>query len=219
MSEEPRPITTSLLAFHKIITRGLEVAKENVQRFTQQGFPDDATREGFLTYVRTLGIVLNGHHLSEDEVAFPYYRDKLPDTPFDMLIAQHHQIEPELERIESALDKVQGGDEAALADAGAALDAIRAIWYPHIQIEEQHLVGTADELLPVEERFRLVGVLTQFGQAHTQPPFLSVPFLLYNLPAADRAVFTQGMPAEMTETLIPIVWKEKWAPMMPFFLE
>jgi hemerythrin-like domain-containing protein len=218
MSEEERPIATGLLTFHKVITRGLEVGIENARTFSQQGFPDDAIREGYQTYVQALGILLDGHHLSEDEVVFPHYRDKLPDVPFDLLTSQHRAMEPELERITLALGRIEGGDETALADLEAALVAIRELWHPHIQLEEQQLVGKVDELLPVDERFRFSGALTAYGQAHSQPSFLTVPFVLYNLAAEDRAVLAAGMPAELTEKLIPVVWKEKWAPMAPFFL-
>jgi hemerythrin-like domain-containing protein len=218
MTEEPRPITGSMLTFHKVITRGLEVSIENAATFVEQGFPDDAMREGYLSYVEALGIVVTGHHLSEDEVVFPYYRDKLADAPFDLWSRQHRAIEPELERLSSAAAALGDGDDTALPDLQAALAAIQAIWHPHIRLEEQHLVGRLDDILPVEERFRLVGELTQFGQAHAQPPSLAVPFTLYNLPAADRAVLMGAMPAEVTQTLVPIVWKEKWAPMVPFFL-
>jgi hypothetical protein len=218
MSEEPRPIITALLMFHKVITRGLEVSIDNARTFSQEGFPDDATREGYITYVKALGIIIDGHHQSEDHVAFPYYRDKLPDAPFDLLSSQHRDMEPELDHIASALGQISDGQDAALTGLEAALVAIQAIWQPHIQLEEGHFVGHLDELLPVEERFRFAGELTQYGQAHTQPPFLTVPFTLYNLPAGDRAVLAAVMPAEITETLIPVVWKEKWAPMQPFFL-
>jgi hemerythrin-like domain-containing protein len=219
MTEQQRPITASLLTFHKVITRGLAVGIENARTFAQQGFPGDALREGYLTYVEALGIIVTGHHLSEDEVVFPYYRDKLPDVPFDRLSSQHQEMEPALVQIVSAVARIKAGQDTALADLEAALVAIQAIWQPHIRVEEDHLVGRADDLLPVEERFRFAGELTQYGQAHTQPPFLTVPFALYNLPAAERAALSKGLPAELTEKLIPIVWKEKWAPMAPFFLE
>jgi hypothetical protein len=42
--------------------------------------------------------------------------------------------------------------------------------------------------------------------------------LLYNLHEQDRQVFSQGMPAEVLQNLVPIVWKDKWASMAPFLL-
>jgi hypothetical protein len=45
-----------------------------------------------------------------------------------------------------------------------------------------------------------------------------VPFLLYNLPPEDREVFSQGLPVEIIQHFVPVVWKEQWASMTPFLL-
>jgi hypothetical protein len=42
--------------------------------------------------------------------------------------------------------------------------------------------------------------------------------MLYNLPVEDRKVFSQGIPAEVLQNLVPVVWKEKWESMTPFLL-
>ena len=44
-------------------------------------------------------------------------------------------------------------------------------------------------------------------------------FLLYNLPAPERKVFSAGMPDELLQTLVPVVWKEQWQAMAPFLLD
>jgi hypothetical protein len=46
-----------------------------------------------------------------------------------------------------------------------------------------------------------------------------VPFILYNLSAEDRAIMAQQMPPAVSQELVPIVWKEQWAPMVPFLLD
>ena len=51
------------------------------------------------------------------------------------------------------------------------------------------------------------------------PPYLTVPFILSNLPVAIRDAMAEGMPAEVVEQLVPIVWREKWKAMKPFLLE
>jgi len=33
-----------------------------------------------------------------------------------------------------------------------------------------------------------------------------------------RKVLSHGMPAELLENLVPIVWNEQWQPMMPILL-
>jgi len=42
--------------------------------------------------------------------------------------------------------------------------------------------------------------------------------MLYNLSAEDRQGFSQGIPAEIIQNLVPVVWKEKWASMAPYLL-
>jgi hypothetical protein len=50
-------------------------------------------------------------------------------------------------------------------------------------------------------------------------PSLGVPFVLYNLPAQERAIQARTMPSAVVEELVPVVWKEQWAPMQPFLLD
>jgi hypothetical protein len=45
-----------------------------------------------------------------------------------------------------------------------------------------------------------------------------VPFALYNLPDEERAILARTMPPKVIDELVPVVWKEKWAPMQPFLL-
>jgi len=70
----------------------------------------------------------------------------------------------------------------------------------------------------VEEQLKLVRLFGEHGQKNAVPPHLTVPFMLYNLPVDERKVFSQDMPAEVIHNLVPIVWKEKWESMTPFFL-
>jgi hypothetical protein len=48
---------------------------------------------------------------------------------------------------------------------------------------------------------------------------LAVPFLLYNVESDDRAHFFAVMPPEITQQLVPVVWKDEWASMKPFLLD
>ncbi len=211
----------SLTAIHNVITHGLEVSIENTRRFAERGFRDGEEQAGFLNYVRALASVLDGHHLTEDDVAFPYFRDKLPEAPFDLLMAQHQEMVPLLGVIKSAVERCEkeGQVEAGLRDIEAGLIKVDSIWHPHIQIEQEHLVEKADALLPVEEQLRLVRLFGEYSQKHSGPPYLAVPFMLYNLDKDERAVFAKDIPAEVTGHLVPVGGKEQWAAMAPFLLE
>ena len=213
-------VSRSLLTLHSIITRALKVSIESVERFSSQGFPSEKNREGFLNYIRAFTSVVDSHHQTEDELVFPYFRDKLPAAPFDLLSSQHKLIVPILGEIRVAADKCGKEDQvgAALMDLGDALQRIDAIWHPHIRMEEEAFVDKADALLPSEEQLRLVKLWTEHGVAHIGSPFLTVPFMLYNLTPEVREAFAAGMPKEVTQNLIPVVWKDKWESMTPFLL-
>lgn len=219
MSEMQVPnVANDLIRIHKVVTRGLEVAIERSQAFARGGFPDAATREGFVSYVRALVSVLHGHHLTEDEVAFPYFRAKLPDLPVDELRAEHRQMEPILEEIQTILD---GAIEAeTLEGLNRALRRMAALWQPHITKEERGFdPQTVGAMLTVDEQVQLAQQFAQHSQEHAGPDFLVVPFMLYNLSSEDRVAFSQALPPIVTQQLVPVAWKEKWAPMKPFLLD
>lgn len=223
MSEQPKPnIAYSLQAIHQIITRGLDVSIERSRAFADAGYPDEATREGFLTYARTLASTLHGHHLTEDELAFPYFRDKLPEAPFDKLVAEHREMEEVLGEIEAAVEAVAAAPEASapLNELNRTLKRMRELWQPHIRTEEEHLAPEdVGPMLPVEEHARLAERFGKHSEEHSGPGFLVVPFMLYNLPPGPRALMAAAMPPMVTQELVPGPWKEKWAPMKPFLLD
>ncbi len=213
-------IAASFLKIHDIITRGLTVSIETVQRARQHGFQDKHSREGLFNYIRALSSVLHSHHLTEDEVAFPYFRDRLPEAPFDTLIEWHREMVVILDEIKLAVEECEKGDqlESGLRDLEAALAKLDESWQPHIQMEMDEFIAKADALVPVEEQLRLVRRFTEHGLEIAVPHYLTVPFLLYNLPPEDRAVFSRELPAEMIQRLVPVVWKERWESMRPYLL-
>ena len=106
-----------------------------------------------------------------------------------------------------------------LNDLNRALTKIAQLWHPHIQIEEDHFgLEKIGMMLDIEEHIRLCKMFAQHNQEHSGPDYLVVPFLLYNLSAEDRAIVSQAMPPIVTQQLVPIAWKEKWEPMLPFLL-
>ena len=212
----------SLVTIHKVITRGLDVSIHNTRRFKESGFPDLTIQTGFLNYVRALSAVLHGHHSTEDELAFPYFRKLLPELPVDSLSAQHQDLIPILEAANTAVDACSQASSAedGLSLLSTALTQIDVIWHPHIQIEEKHFdIQTLGQMLPPEEHQRLNQLMGKHSQEHTGQPFLTVPFMLYNLPVDTRSILADDMPAEVTSHLVPVVWREQWITMKPFLLE
>jgi hypothetical protein len=222
MTEEKVPnVALDLLRIHAIITRGLAVATENSGVFAQEGFPAASTREGFTCYVRSLVSVVHGHHLTEDELVFPHFRARLPDAPFDLLMTQHQELVHLLDKIKAAIEEVAANPQAAaaLSKLNGALKRTGETWHPHIGIEQDHLApDKVGPLLAPEEHIRLSRLFAEHGRKRMAPGHLVAPFLLYNLPTEERAMFARGMPVVLTRLLVPWVWRKRWAPMKPFLL-
>jgi hemerythrin-like domain-containing protein len=213
-------IAVSFLNIHNIITRSLRVSLENAQVILQGGFRDERTREGFFNYIQALTSVMKAHHLMEDEVAFPYFRDKLPDADFDNLTFWHHKMDEILDEIKLAVEKFEKNDqlEIEMWNIENALSRLNDGWPLHILPETDDFINKADALVPVEEQLRLARLFAEHSQKLAIPHYLTVPFMIYNLPVEDRKVFSQGIPAEVLQNLIPVVWKEKWESMKPYLL-
>lgn len=213
-------IADSFTQIHNIITRGLNVSLENVQVLSRQGLTDGEKPAGLLNYIRALVLVLNGHHLMEDELAFPYFQEKLPGAPFNVLTEWHQKMIVKLDSAKAALERIENNDqpEAALKELENTLVWLGNAWRPHIHSEMIAFIDKADELVSDEEQLRLVKLFAEHSQKNAEPAYLTVPFVLFNLPAEERQVFSQGMPEELLKNLVPVVWKEKWESMMPYFL-
>lgn len=223
MSVSTNPdIAADLARIHLVVTRGVAVAREHCQVFARDGFPDAMTREGFIRYVESLVMVLDGHHLTEDELVFPYLQAKLPDAPYAALTAEHQEVVRLLGEISGILAKVRAADDPrpALADLAPVLARLDAAWHPHRTTEEEHFsTKNLAPLIPPDEQERVGLEWAKHGQAHSGPPPLAVPFILYNLPLDERTIMLHKMPPVVTQELLPGPWKEQWGPMQPFLLE
>lgn len=223
MSNENRPnIGEDYIRFHKVMTRGLAVSLSNIDEFLSIGALETSNREGFLKYVGSFSSVSNGHHLVENEKIFPYFMDKLPEVPYERLISEHDVFKSGLQEINTGLGNLRAGNDElkSLKLLKSGLDKIDQIWHPHIQIENAQLYGRVGSLkIDPEEMIRIQKEYVEFFQEHTGPEYLVGPFVLYNLSPEDRVIVAQGLPDIVTKQLIPIEWKDKWAPMQPFLLE
>jgi len=222
MSEMSEPnLAKDLVRIHKVVTRGLDVAIERGQTFRRDGYPDATTREGYMRYIQSLAAVLEGHHLAEDEIAFPFFREKRLAAPYDRLAADHEQIQSILGEVAEALQGAAGEKgELALDDLVGALERVIAVWGPHIQKEEAHFAEEKlKAVVDLAEEGVMSGRIAKHSAEHSKPEYLVVPFVLYNLSPQDRAVMAGMLPPVVVEQLVPQVWKDQWAPMKPFLLE
>lgn len=220
-------ISDSMLMTHAVITRALAVAEAAAGEFSAKdaSAPDTGarSREGFAKYARCLTEVLDAHHQVEDEVVFPYFRDRIAQMPFDRLSAEHEEIEHHIAAVRDAGKAAEGAgpkETATLAEAVArAVAAITRIWQPHIRIEEHHLGHERlDPLLHPEENTRVAMEVGQASMAKIESDYLVIPFILYNLDPERRAAFSRALPPQVIEELVPVVWRPQWEEMSPYLL-
>jgi hypothetical protein len=212
----------SLVLIHRVLSRGMEVGLQSTETFARDGLPDPATGAGFALYLSALAGTLHIHHSAEDEIAFPFLRDKLPDLPIDTLIAEHGQMTGILHDMAPILDRLQSnpGDRAALEEAHGALAKLAAIWPRHIDIEESNVsVPRLLALITEDELGRWLQAMGQHRPENAMPDPLIMPFILYNLSPEDRTVMAQQLPPVVIQELVPGAWKDQWVPMVPFLLD
>jgi hypothetical protein len=221
LPEMPKPnIARDLMLIHRIISRGMEITRQKGQEFIATGFPDEVTRQGYYDYVHCLVSILNAHHLTEEEVAFPQFGVRIPAAPYKLLVEDHQKMVAFLVEIQSCLDDLKtGASTQALSSMLSALERLITMWYPHIGIEESHFAeGAINPVMSPDEQKDLSAAASHHSQEHSSPDYLVVPFMLLNLSPAERRVFSAPMPPVVTQQLVPQVWKEKWLPMQPFLL-
>ncbi len=208
---------SSLIRIHKVMTRALVVSL----RFSQGTGPQPDWRDGFQRYVQTFYTSLLSHHDGEDEIGFPFLKTKLPDGPFETLSQQHRQMIPMLDKINAWCGRGSTAWEAsALIDLHSAVSDLNDLWHNHIPIEEGHFSPQeCERLMTPEENAALDGQLAGHAAQHSLPSEHVLPFVLYNLEGDDRAEMALSFPPVISQQLVPVVWKQAWAPMQPFLLD
>jgi Hemerythrin HHE cation binding domain len=199
----------------------MAVSAKRARDFAQKGFPDESTRRGFLDYVRSLVTATCAHHDAEDDVGFPAFQPRLPEVPFSELEAQHDVLLPVIEEANAAVDAGTRGRAEGLwlPNLEDALRRLSYIWEEHIALEERYLTAEAlQRAFTPEEQEELGRRMAEHGRKRAEPARLVLPFLYFNLEPADRAGFAASLPEEITQRLIPVDWKDTWAPMKPFLL-
>jgi hemerythrin-like domain-containing protein len=220
--ENKKPsLAQDLARIHRVITRGLDVSVKRGEVFIHEGFPDDVIKKGYTEYVQSLVTVLDAHHTTEDELAFPFFMEKIPGAPYSRLAAEHDEMDQILVKLREKLKELAGDKSAQMLNLLVALlQRLSAIWHRHIGVEEIHFDEKAiNRIMVPEEQGKMSGMMAKHSMDLSPQPFLTVPFILYNLTPADRAAITANMPPVLVNQLVPIDWKEQWAPMKPFLLE
>jgi hemerythrin-like domain-containing protein len=209
------PLVGGLLKIHKIISRGLNISIRKCDEYLgNQGIPPDEA-EGFSMYVAALRRVTHSHHLSEDEIVFPFFKDNI-EAPYNRLKDDHQTIARLMITLDNCLLEISSDGVGKLRDVLGEFDKL---WVPHIRIEEENF--TAEKLLTVigmKEQEKLVEKLEEHSIKNSGAGPLTLPFLFYNLEGKDRDTFMMRFPWIVKKVLVPIIWKRQWKMMSPFLL-
>jgi hemerythrin-like domain-containing protein len=212
---EISPVVGALVRIHRLISRALGVSIQKCDEYLAKGGVPAEEGAGFVMYVTTLKWVVHAHHLTEDELAFPYFRDKL-EAPYPRLQEDHRTVARLLVGLDRCLGDVPTQGVGRLRELLGELDRL---WVPHIAIEEERF--TAERLNRVVGMQEQVGLVRQFGEhggRNAGPGPLAMPFMFYNLEGAERAAFVAPMPWFLKNVLVPIAWRGQWKPMRPFLI-
>jgi hypothetical protein len=220
MSENVLNLAHYFLAVHKLISRGVDISIAHVEEFIEDGFSDKQLLVGYLNYVHALIVLFDSHHKTEDDIAFPFFREALPNTHFAWLFEDHNLITGFIEELQPILESLNKREQVQidLVRCKQVLLKISDRWYGHIGLEEEEFINLIDDLISNEERAHL---FTQFGNYNfklLEPHHLSIPFMLYNLEPQDQQHILSAYPQEWFADLDTPGCREKWESMIPFLL-
>jgi len=212
---ESSPVVEGLSHIHRIITRGINISILKSDEYLRLKTFPDGNSDGLLQYIKSLRFVTHSHHLTEDEIGFPYF-EKLIEAPYGHLRDDHKAISLILDKIDQHLaERSVDGMNSILRN----LRELQNIWTPHIKIEEDNLTHErVNSLVSKEEQIKLAKLFGEHGSKNSGPGPLALPFMFYNLEKADREIFMKNFPWIVNKVLVPVIWKQQWKPMKPFFL-
>jgi hemerythrin-like domain-containing protein len=212
---EMSPLVGGLLRIHKIISRGLYISITKCDEFLGRKSIPQEELEGLSMYVETLKWVTHAHHLSEDEIIFPCFKDKI-EAPYNKLMDDHIAMSHILDLLDQSLKEISSGGVDKLRQV---LDEFDKLWIPHIKIEEQNFNSIKLEpVMDIKEQINLSEKLAEHGRKNSGKGQLTLPFMFYNLEGKDREEFMSHFPWIIRKVLVPVIWKGQWKPMSPYFL-
>jgi hemerythrin-like domain-containing protein len=209
------PVVGGLLRIHKIISRGLNISIRKCDEYLMKQEIPSREVTGFSMYVSTLKSVTHSHHLSEDDIAFPYFKDII-EAPYNLLMDNHNTMARILEALDKCLLDLSPRGVGSLREV---LDEFNKLWEPHIKTEEENF--TPEKLhavISMKEQMNLVEKLSEHSIKNSGPGPIALPFLFYNLEGRDREDFMNPIPWIAKKVLVPIIWRSQWKPMSPFLL-
>jgi hypothetical protein len=208
-------IVDDLLNIHRIITRGLNVSVRKYDEYLGRKGMTTAEAKGLSMYTSALRWVIHAHHLTEDEIVYPIFKDRI-EAPYDQLMNDHKAVTGILDKLKKSLPVKSAGDAELIS---RLLGELKMMWGPHIRIEEEAFTANnVQALISMEEQVKLKKEFSEHGRKNSGPAKLALPFMIYNLDGKERKDFSMMLPWIVRKVFVPVVWKEKWKPMKPYLL-
>ena len=209
-------VVGDLIRIHTVMTRGLGVSIDHGRAFSEERSETNRFK-GYIVYLRCLTSMLHAHHLTEDQVAFPYFKKFLPDGPYETLTGQHKEIAGHLVKINAWINenKHSPPPKEQWTSLITYLGAIQTLWLPHIQTEESHF--SEERISPVinmDDRIQFGKLLSHHSRSHQQGGIEMLAFVMYNMKPDDREVLARTTPWFLRKALLNGLLK----PIRPFLL-
>lgn len=212
----------SLIRVHMIMTRALKVSLESSQSLATRNANHALDHQGFIIYLKCLSSIMYSHHLSEDDVAFPYFHSFLQKAPFDSLTDEHIEMAYYMHKLDKWIKKDELSElkQKDFEEVSSYLSKIYELWVPHIMIEQDCLSpGNISSIIEQEENIRLEKEFLEYSKMHQDGlGNLVIPFMLYNLEKPEREIMALDFPWMKRNIIVPIFARKKWKPMEPFLL-
>lgn len=216
-------IVGDLRRIHSVMTRAIETTIEQSKMFSQKEPLSESDYKGFILYTKCLMSMIHSHHLTEDDLAFPYFKKKLTNFPVEALSAQHQVMTVHLNNMIRIVNEIEssGISKALLESLNQNLVLIQKVWIPHIEVEEKHInKKDVEAVLDIKERIRIGKVISAHSRKHQKDiGIIMIPFILYNMKPADRVVMSTLIPWIVRRIIVPIAIKKRWEPMKPYLLK
>lgn len=218
---QPTPnFAQDLARIHKVITRSIDVSLSTGKEHMQHGFVDPTELTGYASYLHCMMTVLSSHHTGEDLIGFPELSKVIPSAPYSRLAAEHHQFSRQLDRLPTLISGLSADPMNSTSTIVTIIEKISNLWPSHYQSEERYFdEAVIQAVLSLEEQGRISQATSKHSQEHSEPAYWVVPFILYNLEYPDRMTMAAFFPPQVIAELVPVVWKDHWAPMKPLLLD
>lgn len=213
-------VVGDLIRIHTVMTRGLEVSINHGRAFSEERSEANQFK-GFMIYLRCLTSMLHAHHLTEDQVAFPYFKKFLPDGPYEILSGQHKEMAGHLDIVNIWMNenKQLPPSRASWTSLVTRLEAIQTLWLPHIQTEEsQFSEARIAPVINMDDRIQIGKLLSHHTRSHQHGGIEMIAFVLYNMKPEDREMLARDVPWFLRKMLLNGLLKNQWKPIRPYLL-